>query len=121
MVYTDEKTGAETKYIEAELTYNRKLLPFSESAKFAKGGYVKNIKSGKVWAVSKQTTSTDRYGGVHDVHVATGVGYSRHNIPSTSCRMPRSTRPWARKLQIPSGKRNWKRRRNGRNTMSPTI
>jgi tRNA G10 N-methylase Trm11 len=80
-VYTDPKTGAETKYIEVELTHDARLLDYELSQQHAKSGYVKNIKSGRVWALGERQTRTDPNTGKVDwVYQAMGANYGRHSI-----------------------------------------
>jgi hypothetical protein len=58
-IYTDPESGAETKYMELDVTNPAPLLNFSESSQYAKGGYVRNVKSGNVWAVSNPRDKTN--------------------------------------------------------------
>jgi len=79
-VYTD-KSGAETKHIELEVTQDAYILKFDQTKKHAGGGYVQNIKSGRIYASSVSRTYTDKHGDVRNVHGLTAIDYSRHNIP----------------------------------------
>jgi endonuclease YncB( thermonuclease family) len=79
VVYTD-KSGAETKYVEFDVTNDAPLLKFNEAGQYAKEGFVQNIKSGRTWAVSPVRTRTNRYGEIESVHGLTGVERSRHNV-----------------------------------------
>lgn len=81
VIHTDEKTGAETKFVELELTKDARLIPWEKTDRFAKGGYVQNIKSGRVWALSEPKLKTNSYSGdVTESFTATGMNYGVHSI-----------------------------------------
>jgi len=81
-VYRDSKTKAETKYVEVELTHDAKRLDYATSRTYADNGYVRNIKSGRVWALGKQKSKTDTSTGeVKLSYVAIGTNYNYHSIP----------------------------------------
>lgn len=64
VVYTDEKTGAQTKYVELELTRERYLKPFPVELKGMAHTYYRNKKSGRVWVTWKAGQTTDKKGKV---------------------------------------------------------
>lgn len=80
VVYTDPKTGGETRYLSIDLVKDAKLLTFENSDQYAKGGYFKNVKSGRVWATGKQRTVQTSSGSLKTIVPAVGPGYSGHNI-----------------------------------------
>jgi hypothetical protein len=81
VVYTDNKTKANAKYVEVELTHDAKLIDFEKSQSMNKYGYVKNIRSGRVWVLAGQKSMTTRDGNVVPVYVSIGTNYTYHNIP----------------------------------------
>jgi hypothetical protein len=80
VVYTDPKTGAETKYLSLDLVRNAKLLTFQLSDQYARGGYFRNIKSGHIWTIGNQRTVQDQNGRIRTIVPAVGPGYGAHNI-----------------------------------------
>ncbi|MCG7850896.1 MAG: strawberry notch family protein, partial [Methanosarcinaceae archaeon] len=60
-VRTDKRTGAETKYVQLDVTRKTAIQTFSE-AKSYEARFIQNKKSGKVWQV-KRVVLTDREGG----------------------------------------------------------
>lgn len=81
IVYTDEKTKAQAKYMEVRLTHDAKLVDFAKSRTMVKNGYVQNIKSGRIWALAGDRSITDINGNVTPGYVAIGANYNYHNIP----------------------------------------
>jgi tRNA G10 N-methylase Trm11 len=50
-VYTEEKSGAETKYVELEASYKIEPLPFNEAIKLSRfNGFYRNTRSGRIYA-----------------------------------------------------------------------
>lgn len=74
-VYSDPSTGAETKYVELDLTQRTEKKPFPTLAATA---YLRNKKSGKVWVQRAVGTSTLRSGAVVDNFRLTGTLSSRY-------------------------------------------
>ncbi len=64
-VYTEQESGAQTKYVELEASHKNEFVPFDE-AQQGKGflGFYRNKKSGKLWAVRDYGTRTDKDGNV---------------------------------------------------------
>lgn len=89
VVHEDVRTGAKATYIEVELTHDAKLLDFEGSKGYADHGYVKNVKSGRVWALATKKTRTDsRTGDVKEVYVGVGANYNYHDIPAEAVNDP---------------------------------
>jgi predicted RNA methylase len=89
VVHEDVRTGAKATYIEVELTHDAKLLDFEGSKGYAGHGYVKNVKSGRVWALATKKTRTDsRTGDVKEVYVGVGANYNYHDIPAEAVNDP---------------------------------
>lgn len=85
VVHTDEKTRAETKYVELELTHDARLLDFDRSKQYAKNGYARNITSGRIWAIGERKTRTNtETGSVVWTYGSVGANYNRHNIDETA-------------------------------------
>lgn len=83
-VYEDEKTKAQAKYLEVELTHDAKLMTFMQSTGFSLYGYVQNIKSGRIWALASQRTKTRATTGEIENHYsAVGANYNYHVIPES--------------------------------------
>ena len=81
VVHEDERTKAKATYLEVELTHDAKLMDYPTSRQFAKFGYARNLKSGRVWALSTEKTRTDKNtGDVRPVYVAVGPGWQYHDI-----------------------------------------
>jgi hypothetical protein len=89
VVYTDPRTGAKTKFVELDLTRDAHIIPWEKSDRFSKGGYVQNIKSGRVWALSEAKSKTNaRTGDVTTAYTATGMNYGVHNLESEDINDP---------------------------------
>jgi hypothetical protein len=67
-VHTDEKSGAETKYVELDLTNPTQRVSFKASREKAGSGYYRNKKSGKIWAAGPQRMITNKEGKIVDIH-----------------------------------------------------
>ena len=69
VVFTEEESGAQTKYVELEASHENEFVTFAE-AKRGKGflGFYRNKKSGKLWAVREYGTKTDKSGDVLDTY-----------------------------------------------------
>ncbi|HPQ81427.1 MAG TPA: strawberry notch family protein, partial [bacterium] len=88
-VHVDEESGAETKYMEFELTNDAPMLSFDVSANYAKGGYVRNNRSGRVYAVSNTRHRTDAAtGNVMQVVGLMGANYNEHTVPTMELNDP---------------------------------
>lgn len=77
VVYTEPKTKAQTKHVELKLTHLTNLRTWSQAKNLASSkkflGFVKNIRSGKVWAVSEASTSTSKTGEVEQNYRLVGT------------------------------------------------
>lgn len=71
-VRKDEATGAETHYVELELTHDTIFKEFGKAGKDTK--FLKNKVSGKVWVVEKSGTMTKTNGAVVDRYYFDGTG-----------------------------------------------
>lgn len=66
-VYTDPSSGAQTNYVELELTKPTRLLDFPHpDAGFSKYTYVQNKASGRVWAMKDAGSHTTQEGKIKD-------------------------------------------------------
>ena len=66
VVYTDERTGAETKYVELDVVKPAERLTFEDAKSHFRGGkgFYQNKQSGMVWVSSKERDHTDLTSGV---------------------------------------------------------
>lgn len=81
VVHTDQRTGAETKHVELDLTHDARLLDFDRAQGYAQHGFYRNKTSGRIWAVGERTSRTDtKTGAVYWQHGAWGANYNRHDI-----------------------------------------
>ncbi|HQP29992.1 MAG TPA: strawberry notch family protein, partial [Deltaproteobacteria bacterium] len=81
VVHTDQRTGAETKHIELDLTHDARLLDFDRAGDYAVFGFYRNKTSGRIWAVGDRTSKTNtQTGEVYWSHGAYGVNFNRHDI-----------------------------------------
>mgnify|MGYP001182320257 CR=1 FL=1 len=72
VLHTDATTGAQTKAVTLELEHKVKLQPFPK-----RDQYVRNVNSGKVWAVQPMPDRTNRDGGIDKMVQLTGTGSRR--------------------------------------------
>lgn len=80
-VYTDEISGAETKYIELEASYKNKPLSYGRALKLSRlVGVYRNTRSGRVYAVRQRGMRTTQSGSV--VYVYELHGQSEDNVNS---------------------------------------
>ena len=75
-VYTDEKTGAETKYTEIEVGHKNEIMTFEEAKEQSTHGFFKNEKSGRVYAVREGGRRTNRWGEVKQTYRL--IGQTKH-------------------------------------------
>lgn len=75
VVYTDPRSGAQTRYVELELTQPTTIHPFPEDSPARPYTYQVNERSGKVWVQVGSYESTDR---------KTGAVLTRASLMSTS-------------------------------------
>jgi tRNA G10 N-methylase Trm11 len=74
-IYTDERTGAETKYVELELKHATRFFPFpTEKSQGSKIEWLTNAKSGRVWARVRSGDATLRSGAVVPRYRMLGTG-----------------------------------------------
>jgi len=67
-VHKDEKTGAETKYVEVDITNPAPRMTYAEGQRFAKTGIYRNVRSGKIWAAGPiRSTTNNKTGEVYNV------------------------------------------------------
>ncbi|MCK9326421.1 MAG: strawberry notch family protein [Bacteroidales bacterium] len=80
-VYTDKKSGAETKYVELEAAYKNKPVSFKQAAKISRfDGFYRNTRSGRIYARRLLGNKTLASGNV--VQVYEMQGQSRDSFPS---------------------------------------
>lgn len=84
IVHTDEKSGAETKYVQLDVTQKAPRYSFENIKNtWADNGFYRNVKSGQVWAVSRGATKTDaRTGELSTVHRLRGPRGTAHEVDS---------------------------------------
>lgn len=81
VVYTDSKSGAETSYIELEVSKKNKLFSFAQAQRMKSFlGIYKNKKSGKVWAIRNGASRTNATGSVVDTFVLQSPSSERYRI-----------------------------------------
>ncbi len=75
VIHTDPRTGAETTYVELEVTQPNRFysLP-SEKTQGAPIEWVVNVKSGRIWAKVKSGTITNKNGSISDRYRMLGTG-----------------------------------------------
>lgn len=89
VIHTDKKTGAQTKFVELELTHDANIIPWEKSDRFGKSGYVQNVKSGRIWALSEPQLTTDTStGDVINTYKATGINYGIHKLEEAEVNDP---------------------------------
>ena len=72
-VYTDKESGAETKYMGLEASFQNKKVTFEKVSKLSKLlGFYKNTKSGRLYAVTKAGIRTLESGNVVEVYTTNG-------------------------------------------------
>ncbi|MFH1740445.1 MAG: bifunctional class I SAM-dependent methyltransferase/DEAD/DEAH box helicase, partial [bacterium] len=80
VVYTDERTGSETRYVQLEVTNQAPIMEYSAAKNYAKQGFWRNLKSGKVWAVDRKTVTNRKTGDVRDMMVLRSASYGENRI-----------------------------------------
>lgn len=80
VVHKDDKSGAETKYVEIDVDNPAVHVSFDEAQGFAREGFYRNKKSGKVWAASGTRSRTDRDGSIVFYHTLLSPGNSRQSV-----------------------------------------
>lgn len=65
-VYTDEDTGAETKYVQVDVTNPANNISYARSKTvfYKSRGYYRNVRSGKIWVSSPVREKTDSTGDI---------------------------------------------------------
>lgn len=81
LVNRDDRTGAETTYVQLKTERPAKRLPFSGSRQYAKDGYYQNKTSGKVWAVTYRHVQNRKTGDVVEMATLISPSMRRQNIP----------------------------------------
>lgn len=81
-VHTDEKSGAQTKYVQLNVTRDAVLYGFDDiPVSWHAEGFFKNIKSGQVWAASQSKTETNpRTGELTTIHRLRGPKGTPHEV-----------------------------------------
>jgi tRNA G10 N-methylase Trm11 len=64
LVYKDPRSGAETRYVRFDEQHKIAYVPFSKVAKRKDVTFLKNIRSGRIWAVATRFNDTDAKGNV---------------------------------------------------------
>ncbi|CQR74172.1 hypothetical protein SOV_22990 [Sporomusa ovata DSM 2662] len=84
-VYSDPKSGAETKYVELEAKHKNELIPWRLVERMPNFvGIYKNSRSGKVWAVRKGITRTTEQGRVVDTYFLQSPSKNRYQTVDES-------------------------------------
>lgn len=78
VVNTDERTGAETRYVEFELTQPTRFYDFDTFARKPGAQFFQNIASGKVWSAVPGGRTTKKDGSVVDRLYMHGTGSGRY-------------------------------------------
>jgi len=79
-VHTDERSGAETKYVQLNVTNKAPILEYEAANTYAKDGFFRNIKSGKVWAATVRTITNRQTGDRVDTYVLKSHTYGEQRI-----------------------------------------
>ncbi len=80
VVHTDEKTGAETKYVEIDITNPVTTIEWSKSSKLVKDGYYQNVHSGRIWAAGNFRYRTAKSGEIESEHPMTAPTGTRQYV-----------------------------------------
>jgi hypothetical protein len=65
VVATDERTGADTRYVQVDVSHKNKTLPFENAiSRVNHQAFVRNVRSGKIWSASGRRQRTDKAGNV---------------------------------------------------------
>ena len=87
VVHTD-KSGAQTKYVELDVTRDSHPLDFENSVLSAVN-YYKNIKSGQVWGASiKKSRTNGNTGEIEDFYTLRGPARTSHDVKEGSLKDP---------------------------------
>ncbi len=76
----EDKTGAETKYVQLDVTNPSPILDYETAQKFTTDGFWQNNKSGKVWAVKRKTVTDRKTGELNDTYILISPTYSENRI-----------------------------------------
>lgn len=81
VVYTDADTGAETKYVELDVTNPARLMMWSVANRQERNGFFRNRRSGKVWVGRGSDSGTDPESGAVETYVRLGsVDYGSKRV-----------------------------------------
>ncbi len=82
-VHVDERSGAETKYVQLDITKDAQISTFDDiqNKSYAASGFYKNIKSGQVWAAATPRTETNaRTGELSSTYKLRGPKLTAHSV-----------------------------------------
>jgi len=80
VVYTDERTGAETKYVELDVSYRTKRFTFQDAANLSRPFY-RNIRSGNVWVVASESRQrTTESGNIEEYRALRAANYHQQPV-----------------------------------------
>lgn len=104
-VHTDKRTGAETKYIEIDVTNPAPTVSWDGSGRYAKGGYYQNRTSGRVWAASTVRNRTTRQGDIVSDHAMVGPNGAHQIITAEDLE---NSEKWTR-LSVDGAREVWEK------------
>ncbi|MBN1472613.1 MAG: strawberry notch family protein [Syntrophaceae bacterium] len=102
IVRIDERSGAETKYVELDVTNPMPIMSYSVAKNYAKAGFWQNVKSGKVWAANRKTVTNRKSGALEDLYILKSITYGENRIKEEDF----SEEKW-RKLSNEESKELW--------------
>jgi len=79
-VHTDEKSGAETKYVELDVSNPTPVVSWEESGKVARKGYYQNLRSKNVWGRGSEKLRTKSSGDVVNEALLTAPSSRHQNV-----------------------------------------
>ena len=79
VVHTDEQTGAETKYVQFDVTVPARIFDFESASNYGKAFY-RNVKSGNIWADNVRSVTNRRAGTTRMMHVLRSPTYGEQRL-----------------------------------------
>ncbi|KKN75037.1 hypothetical protein LCGC14_0384110, partial [marine sediment metagenome] len=80
-VHVEERSGAETSYVQLDVTNKAPILSYESAIAYAKDGFYRNISSGKIWASTVRAVTNRTTGDIADTHVLKSITYGEQRIP----------------------------------------
>lgn len=80
VVFQDKSSAAKTEYVQLDVERDRYVIDFQSSKQFAHTGYYRNVRSGRVWAVGKMVTRTEKSGRMVDSYPSRNPNDTREHL-----------------------------------------